>query len=551
MFFPERIKGIKRNDRVLEIGPGATPFLRANVLLEKRYSSEAEYLRQCGGAESEGVDKRTVFYDGGKFPFEDKEFDYAICSHVLEHVDDIEAFCAEIFRVARAGYIEYPLYYYEYVYDIPEHVNLIKLVDGGLVYARKKDVLPEDSRVVRKFWFETLSNGYTETVSRLVPLLMEGFEWIEPFGVRKAINSEELCHNNIVSGEMLAHRRVDAAGYMEPGAKYQKIKVLACKLVSLAYKTISERGSKKRKNSESKALLQVSRLIAHTGTKCNTIHCIVFSMDRAMQLHALLGSYRDQVVNAPRLSVIYRVSSADHEKAYSTTFQEFSDLIEVAVRQDTRESFRGLVIDALKSTNAKNIVFLVDDDLFVEPVDMRAFASYATSYCVPTLRLGENLGRSYTEQRSQARPDLIEYQRATMAHGASPKDLLMWCWNGGELDWGYPLSVDGHILQRDEVIAMAEAIEFNSPNTFEGNLQLFNPVCQCRTGVCYRKSRLVNIPYNRVQTDFENIHDDIHQDYMLEKWNEGYRIDRHAYYGLVNESAHQEMPLKLIKAATQ
>jgi SAM-dependent methyltransferase len=243
MFFPERIKGIKENDKVLEIGPGATPFLRANVLLEMRYSSEAEYHRQCGGIGSSGVDKRTVFYDGEKFPFGDKEFDYAICSHVLEHVDDVEAICAEIFRVARAGYIEYPLYYYEYVYDIPEHVNVLKLVDGWLVYARKKDILPEESRAVRQFWFETLSDGYTETVSKLVPLIMEGFEWFEPFGVRKAINTEELCHKNVVLKEIRAHRIGNPAGHMETGAMFQKIKWLARKLVSFACRAIFKQAS--------------------------------------------------------------------------------------------------------------------------------------------------------------------------------------------------------------------------------------------------------------------------------------------------------------------
>ena len=35
MFFPERIRSIQKIDRVLEIGPGNLPHLRANVLLER------------------------------------------------------------------------------------------------------------------------------------------------------------------------------------------------------------------------------------------------------------------------------------------------------------------------------------------------------------------------------------------------------------------------------------------------------------------------------------------------------------------------------------
>lgn len=274
---------------------------------------------------------------------------------------------------------------------------------------------------------------------------------------------------------------------------------------------------------------------------------VVFSMDRALQLHALLGSYRDNVTNGPKLSVIYRVTNRAHDKSYADVFAEFSDIILLAIKQETRESFRGLVVDTLARVHTKNVFFLVDDNLFIEPVDLGELAAHATTFCVPTLRLGENLGRSYTVQKPQSRPQFVEY-RTQMEILTSPSEMLSWCWGGGELDWGYPLSVDGHIFQRHEVLAMSESIEFDSPNTFEGNLQRFNRAYQWRDGICFRKSRLINIPYNRVQTDFKNIHGEVHQDEMLQLWNDGFRIDRASYYGVVNESAHQEMPLKVVKA---
>ena len=43
-----------------------------------------------------------------KLPFKDKEFDYVILSHVLEHVPNIFEFTKEVERVAKAGYIELP-----------------------------------------------------------------------------------------------------------------------------------------------------------------------------------------------------------------------------------------------------------------------------------------------------------------------------------------------------------------------------------------------------------------------------------------------------------
>ena len=42
------------------------------------------------------------------YPFADKEFDFLICSHVLEHLDDPVHACVEFSRIAKAGYIEVP-----------------------------------------------------------------------------------------------------------------------------------------------------------------------------------------------------------------------------------------------------------------------------------------------------------------------------------------------------------------------------------------------------------------------------------------------------------
>lgn len=42
------------------------------------------------------------------WPYPDKFFDFAVCSHILEDVRDPIAVCAELNRVARAGYIETP-----------------------------------------------------------------------------------------------------------------------------------------------------------------------------------------------------------------------------------------------------------------------------------------------------------------------------------------------------------------------------------------------------------------------------------------------------------
>ena len=43
-----------------------------------------------------------------KLPFKDKEFDFVIASHVIEHVEDFEFFIKELERISSKGYIELP-----------------------------------------------------------------------------------------------------------------------------------------------------------------------------------------------------------------------------------------------------------------------------------------------------------------------------------------------------------------------------------------------------------------------------------------------------------
>jgi len=197
MFFADRLRSIKNTDRVLEIGPGSSPHPRADLLLELRYESSDEYKQQCGDDGLTVSDPRVVYYDGRKFPFEDNQFDYVICSHVLEHIQDVEFFCSEMFRVAKKGYFEYPLVYYEFLYDFPVHLNILKWHNGALFYARKNIIFSPDDAPVRKFWRQTLNAGYDKTIQDLVPYIMEGFEWDGEFGVFQTNKVEDLCHKEL------------------------------------------------------------------------------------------------------------------------------------------------------------------------------------------------------------------------------------------------------------------------------------------------------------------------------------------------------------------
>ena len=199
MFFYERIKSIKPSDRVLEIGPGGTPHPRADVFLDldpKLFKNEHECSFQRGNAPQLNTEKPIFYYDGKKFPFKDNEFDYVICTHVIEHVGNVEKFLSELFRVSGRGYVEYPTIYYEYLYNFSVHLNLVKKDKNELIYLKKDKTCLTSFLPVQQFFFDSLNRGYVDIVNDLKEYMFEGFEWEGKFSVRKAKSLNELTWAN-------------------------------------------------------------------------------------------------------------------------------------------------------------------------------------------------------------------------------------------------------------------------------------------------------------------------------------------------------------------
>jgi len=196
MFFHDRITGILPGQRVLDVGPGADPHPRADVLLEMAFDDPAEYTKQFGHARPLQTQKELVFYDGVTFPFADKSFDYVICSHVLEHVPDVPRFLSEVFRVGKRGYFEYPLAYYDLVYSIPAHVNFLKMCDGEMRHMKKASTHLAEFQPLHTLMLETMACGHTKTIDDLIDLFMEGFQWEAPFAVRSVDRIELIAHTH-------------------------------------------------------------------------------------------------------------------------------------------------------------------------------------------------------------------------------------------------------------------------------------------------------------------------------------------------------------------
>ena len=86
----------KANWKIADIGCGYSANINASVIADVQDLSN--FYKS----------KNFIKINGKKLPFKDKEFDFVIASHVIEHVEDFEFFIKELQRISPRGYIELP-----------------------------------------------------------------------------------------------------------------------------------------------------------------------------------------------------------------------------------------------------------------------------------------------------------------------------------------------------------------------------------------------------------------------------------------------------------
>lgn len=190
---------IDPGERVLDVGGAAEVFPRADVVVDL-----APYASRKPGRLSAAMPER---FGPGDWhvgdicapevwrAFRDKEFDFVVCSHTLEDVRDPIFVCAQLVRVAKAGYIEVPSRfrecakwrYGELGMGFEHHRWIVDVEDGTVAFSAKQDwmgqfdFLGEDRRhyldagpphFTAVHW--TGSFDYVERMSKGIPVDCEG-----------------------------------------------------------------------------------------------------------------------------------------------------------------------------------------------------------------------------------------------------------------------------------------------------------------------------------------------------------------------------------------
>jgi hypothetical protein len=175
-------------DLVLDVGGWAKPLGRADWVIDLMpYETRGLYGERGMEPERFSADTwvRRDICDREPWPFADDRFDFAVCSHTLEDVRDPVWVCAELNRVARAGYIEVPSRLEEQARGIhgpwvgwSHHHWLVDVGEGEIEFVFKSGVLQgragaqlepelvatlsEAERVQALFWRESF--GFRERI---------------------------------------------------------------------------------------------------------------------------------------------------------------------------------------------------------------------------------------------------------------------------------------------------------------------------------------------------------------------------------------------------
>lgn len=170
--------GIQPEERVLEIGAGHRPFLRADVVVDLDFTQSAH--RDGAAMVIEQKQRLYVQADLTALPFKDKSFDWVICLHVLEHVSEPAKACQELMRVAHKGFLETPRKWTEYYAGHPTHRWLIDDINGVLIF-EPVDWLssPFFNFALAQAWSSPLLLKSVEMDFRQIPCVQK--QWHETF----------------------------------------------------------------------------------------------------------------------------------------------------------------------------------------------------------------------------------------------------------------------------------------------------------------------------------------------------------------------------------
>ncbi len=278
----------------------------------------------------------------------------------------------------------------------------------------------------------------------------------------------------------------------------------------------------------------------HAVDVATNVDLVIFSFDRPLQLYALLESTHQYIKGLGTISVIYRVSNKSYEEAYTEVSKDFSSIQFIKQGNNHAGDFKPLTVHATFNSPGKYILFAVDDIIVKDYVDLseciraleetKAYGFY--------LRMAPHLTQSYPSYNKQRVPSLMHMKQGFFA----------WKFSEGQYDWGYPHTVDMTLYRKKDIESDLRTMKYSAPNLLEAEWAGRARSIMNRIGLCYKHSKIVNIPLNQVHTcGWNNPHMNyLSANQLLTCFKEGKKIDITPLFRINNQGSHMDYKPTLI-----
>ena len=232
--------------------------------------------------------------------------------------------------------------------------------------------------------------------------------------------------------------------------------------------------------------------------KMEGISVLVFSKDRAMQLHALLQSIETWGNIYDNITILYTYTNDKFKQGYEllqSRFNKYTFIKETDFEKNVREF--------ITTNSTKFLSFLVDDVLFFKPLDKEKIIKFLNRHDTIAFIPGVGTNTKFSNTAS------IEF---SLPDFTIDDDLYIWNWKTIEnnSEFACPLMVMGNIFNTNlfnKLFAKIK-IRFSNPNFFEEMLQfiLQNQYKKLIPRHCasFKNSCLFHSANNKVQNNHPN-----------------------------------------------
>lgn len=276
----------------------------------------------------------------------------------------------------------------------------------------------------------------------------------------------------------------------------------------------------------------------------NDLFWFILSKDRPLQLDALLRSMHAMASATVPCVVLYKTSNDRYQRAYADVFERHKNMqLDVVLEQD----FRSDVFNIIETRHYERVVFLVDDQVFVAPVNLKKILTIDPNIATYSLRLGKRITRCQPLGGIEtANPPFLQLDGLA-------NDWLAWHWVSGTGDWRGANCLDGNVLSRAMVLAAFEhplASKICGPQTLE--MSLNGSGIATTVGICSVAPQVVNLAVNRVsQEGYQYPHGTAEVDTLLGAWESGYQLCLSIVQQFAADSCHIICDLPLERRGKQ